>query len=110
MIKLEFKAALSLALFAARCVAHDHGEQTEEQAHAPVDAILWIHIVLQAIVWGILFPIGMVLGLTKSRWHVPLQVCIFSKHIRLEPRSTGYDHAGNRFYTHIWGLRSRPLA
>ena len=53
--------------------SHDH-ELTEEEANAPIDAILWIHIVLQAIIWGIVFPTGMVLGLTRSRWHVPLQV------------------------------------
>ncbi|KAG6839605.1 hypothetical protein C0991_000998, partial [Blastosporella zonata] len=39
-----------------------HDELTEEQANAPTDAILWIHIVLQAVVWGILFPIGMSAG------------------------------------------------
>lgn len=63
---------LCLAIPAA---AHEHHEElTEEQTSAPVDAILWIHIFLQAAIWGILFPTGMVLGMTKSRWHVPLQV------------------------------------
>jgi hypothetical protein len=63
-----------LALNAAR--AHEHDEElTEEAGHAAVDSILWIHIFLQAAVWGILFPIGMVFGLSRSRWHVPLQVC-----------------------------------
>ena len=67
-------AVLSLSLIQL-AIAHSHGnEVTEEQANAPVDAILWIHIFLQAIVWGVIFPIGMVLGLTRSRWHVPLQV------------------------------------
>ena len=67
--------------------AHEHhNELTEEQMNAPVDAILWIHIFLQATVWGILFPIGMVLGLSRSRWHVPLQVrVVMSLH------STGVD-------------------
>lgn len=56
-------------------LAHEHHDQiTEEQATAPVDSILWIHIFLQAAVWGVLFPIGMVLGMSRSRWHVPLQV------------------------------------
>lgn len=53
-----------------------HDELTEEQSNAPIDAILWIHMFLQAAVWGIIFPIGMVLGITRSRWHVPLQVSI----------------------------------
>jgi len=55
--------------------AHEHpNEITDEMTAAPVDAILWLHIFLQASVWGVLFPIGMVLGLSRSRWHVPLQV------------------------------------
>ena len=63
-----------LALNAAR--AHEHDEElTEEAARAAVDSILWLHIFLQAAVWGILFPIGMVFGISRSRWHVPLQVC-----------------------------------
>ena len=68
---------LLLSLFALNAArAHEHDEElTEEAAHAAIDSILWIHIFLQAAVWGILFPIGMVLGLSRSRWHVPLQVC-----------------------------------
>jgi hypothetical protein len=57
-------------------ISHSHKDVlTEEEINTPVDAILWIHIFLQAAVWGVIFPIGMVLGLTRSRWHVPLQVC-----------------------------------
>jgi len=84
--------AVSLLQFV---VAHEHHDElTEEEANAPVDSILWIHIFLQAAVWGILFPIGMVLGITRSRWHVPLQV----RHQGLrrisvsdqKPQSTGF--------------------
>ena len=64
-----------MILFVSFASAHKHHDElTEEQANAPIDAILWIHIFLQAAVWGVLFPIGMVLGITRSRWHVPLQV------------------------------------
>lgn len=68
--------ALATVLAAAPSVlAHGHhAELTEEEMNAPVDAILWIHMFLQCAVWGVLFPIGMVLGITRSRWHVPLQV------------------------------------
>lgn len=42
---------------------HKHeGNLTEEQLHAPIDSILWMHMALQALVWGIIFPIGMVFG------------------------------------------------
>ena len=65
---------LSLSLIQLT-LAHSHKDVlTEEEIKSSVDAILWIHIFLQAAVWGFIFPIGMVLGLTKSRWHVPLQV------------------------------------
>jgi Domain of unknown function (DUF2427) len=75
-----WRAILSLSIIHLT-LAHSHGDElTEEQVNAPIDAILWIHIVLQATIWGVIFPIGMVLGLTRSRWHVPLQVSI---HIEL---------------------------
>ena len=66
--------AYALTLCAVTTVlAHEHHDHlTEEQMEAPIDAILWIHMFLQAAVWGVLFPVGMVLGITRSRWHVPL--------------------------------------
>jgi hypothetical protein len=64
---------LLLVLYTVRAHKH-HDELSEEEATAAIDSILGIHIFLQAGVWGILFPIGMVLGLSRSRWHVPLQV------------------------------------
>jgi len=67
--------AFVFTCFVAHVVAHGHHDElTEEQANAPVDNILWIHMALQALVWGVMFPIGMVFGLTRCRWHVPLQV------------------------------------
>jgi hypothetical protein len=30
------------------------------------DRILWIHILIQTFAWGILFPIGMVLGVSGN--------------------------------------------
>ena len=68
------RATLGLSLIQLT-LAHSHSDVlTEEELNLPVDAILWIHIVLQATVWGVIFPIGMVLGITRSRWHIPLQV------------------------------------
>lgn len=67
--------ATVICLLSLRVIAHKHHDElTEEEANAPVDAVLWIHMALQAAVWGVLFPIGMVLGMSRSRWHVPLQV------------------------------------
>ena len=39
-----------------------------------MDSTLWIHIIMQTFAFGIVFPTGMVLGLVKSRWHVPTQI------------------------------------
>lgn len=76
MSKLRYiLLSLLLCLVATPALAHEHQDDvSEEELNAPVDAILWIHMFLQAAVWGLLFPIGMVLGLSRSRWHVPLQV------------------------------------
>ncbi|KAG6818816.1 hypothetical protein H0H93_001377 [Arthromyces matolae] len=86
-------------LFFAVClpaVAHPHHDElSEEQANAPVDAILWIHMALQAFVWGILFPIGMVLGITRSRWHVPLQSAGFL--LTTGGYILGHTHKGRMF-------------
>ncbi|KAJ7614655.1 hypothetical protein DFH06DRAFT_1240565 [Mycena polygramma] len=65
---------ISLLAFINFARGHEHdGELSEDELNRPTDAILWIHIFLQAAVWGVLFPIGMVLGITRSRWHVPVQ-------------------------------------
>ncbi|KAK1225866.1 hypothetical protein PQX77_011176 [Marasmius sp. AFHP31] len=61
----------------------------------PIDAVLWIHIFLQAFVWGVLFPVGMVLGLSKSRWHVPLQGTGFL--LTAGGYILGHSHKGRQF-------------
>lgn len=40
----------------------------------PIDARLWTHILLMILSFAILMPIGQVLGLVKSKWHVPCQI------------------------------------
>jgi len=73
---LRLPGFIFILCIATVVLSHEHHDATEvppEKATAPIDWILWVHIVLQGVVWGILFPIGMVLGLAKSRYHVPLQ-------------------------------------
>ena len=76
MASWSFWAPLfSLSLLLQSVLAHEHhGELSDDNDDKPIDAVLWIHMLLQGFVWGVLFPVGMVLGLSKSRWHVPLQV------------------------------------
>lgn len=75
---------LAVALIAAQAVfAHEHHEDKIEEGQAvsqdPIvrltgpplasaslthlqDSTLWAHILLQILAWGLLFPLGMVLG------------------------------------------------
>ncbi|KAF9650068.1 hypothetical protein BDM02DRAFT_3155048 [Thelephora ganbajun] len=88
--------ALLLCLAATPVLAHDHSDEiSEEEANAPVDAILWIHMFLQATVWGFLFPIGMVLGLSRSKLHIPLQSTGFA--LTIGGYFLGHMHGGRKF-------------
>lgn len=68
------RSALFLGAFPLALAHPHHAQPSADLANLSIDTILWIHIALQVAVWGVLFPIGMVLGITKSKWHVPLQV------------------------------------
>ncbi|KAK7686341.1 hypothetical protein QCA50_010565 [Cerrena zonata] len=96
-----------LALIIPVLAHKHHDELTEEQASAPVDSILWIHIFLQATVWGILFPIGMVLGLSRSRWHVPLQSVGFA--LTAGGYFLGHAHKGRSFLHGAHGVMANIL-
>jgi hypothetical protein len=86
-------------------LAHDHNDHVDvEAALAPVDRLLWIHMALQVAVWGVLFPVGMVLGITRSRWHVPLQVRAI--YIDLDATSLLSTSAECRHPAYIWRHRS----
>lgn len=72
--------ALTLQALAVLAVsAHEHAEAVAGPYVNPfrndeeIDATLKVHIVLQTFTWT-LFTFGMVLGITKNRFHVPLQV------------------------------------
>lgn len=72
-------AALTATLVLADVVmGHEHhGEEIPEGqgvSAEPLDSILWIHILIQILAFGIIFPIGMVLGMVRNRFHVPVQV------------------------------------
>ncbi|KAI0730834.1 hypothetical protein C8Q76DRAFT_716360 [Earliella scabrosa] len=92
----HYTTVLTLLVLAGSVLAHEHhNEISEEEQKAPVDTILWLHIFLQAAVWGILFPTGMVLGLSRSRWHVPLQSVGFL--LTAGGYVLGHSHGGRAF-------------
>lgn len=51
---------------------------------------------IQILCWGILFPAGMVLGITRSRFHVPLQSLTVA--LSLAGNSLGHHHGGRSFH------------
>ena len=55
----------------ARAHGHHNDEAISDENFAkPIDAMLWLHILVQVLTWGFMFPIGMVLGL--ARWALRL--------------------------------------
>ncbi|KAI3325186.1 hypothetical protein HD806DRAFT_492303 [Xylariaceae sp. AK1471] len=78
---------------------HDHDSSHIEDGEAisadPIDTTLWIHIFIQMAAWGVIFPLGMVLGIVKSRWHVPLQV--FGTALSILGYALGHMHKGREF-------------
>ncbi|KAG4430661.1 hypothetical protein IFR05_013858 [Cadophora sp. M221] len=100
---LAFPLAVILSAKGNGVVAHggDHemskivtGEWISDD---PIDAILWIHILLMMLSFGIIFPTGMVLGIVRNRWHVPLQV--LGTFIAVPAYFLGHLHKG-RAFTH----------
>lgn len=91
-------ALLPIALLLATAYAHGgHSEVPEGEAisPAPIDGTLWTHILVQSFAWGILFPTGMVLGMVRSRWHVPTQVAATA--IAVPGYFLGHAHKGRQF-------------
>lgn len=92
-------ALLPLAALIAIANAHEHhGDSIPEGetiSKDPIDTTLWIHIFVQMLAYGVIFPIGMVLGMTKSRWHVPTQ--IVGSGFALLGFFLGHAHGGRQF-------------
>ncbi|KAF7289484.1 hypothetical protein HMN09_01342400 [Mycena chlorophos] len=94
---------LSLLATAQLIRAHEHHDElTEEEMSQSTDAILWLHIIVQALVWGVIFPVGMVLGITRSRWHVPLQSLGFL--LTAGGYVLGHSHGGRQFLASAHGV------
>ncbi|KAI9807273.1 MAG: hypothetical protein M1833_000016 [Piccolia ochrophora] len=63
------------------------------------DTILWIHILIQILAFGIIFPSGMVLGIVRSRWHVPVQTA--GAVIAILGYFLGHAHGGRQFAPNV---------
>lgn len=74
---------------------HNKVPEGEAISEEPLDLRLWLHIALMTLTFGLLFPLGMVLGLGRSKWHVPCQTlatCLFVPAYFL-----GHMHKGRQF-------------
>ncbi|KAJ1898559.1 hypothetical protein LPJ66_002673 [Kickxella alabastrina] len=73
LISLLLLASIT-TLFATPAAAHDHHSANMNfDSGEPIGGVLRAHILLMSASFGVLFPIGMVLGLRKNKWHVPVQ-------------------------------------
>ncbi|KAK9480506.1 hypothetical protein V1514DRAFT_361865 [Lipomyces japonicus] len=96
-----FLSACFFVLFAV-AKAHDHDDSEIPEGEyitvEPLDSVLWAHIFMMMLAFGFFFPVGMILGLTKSRYHVPCQVAgaVFT----IVGYFLGHHHKGREFPSH----------
>ncbi|KAI2603630.1 hypothetical protein GGR54DRAFT_633685 [Hypoxylon sp. NC1633] len=93
--------------------AHDHSSSHIEEGQAtsadPIDTTLWIHIFVQMLAWGVIFPLGMVLGIVKSRWHVPVQVA--GTALAILGYALGHMHGGREFlHSNVHSKFASPIS
>ncbi|KAF2106792.1 hypothetical protein BDV96DRAFT_325534 [Lophiotrema nucula] len=92
-----------LSILVQTAQAHEHHMDKIEEGHAisddPIDSILWTHILIQVLAWGILFPTGMVLGIIRSKWHVPVQTT--GSVLAVIGYFLGHKHKGRQFAPNI---------
>jgi Protein of unknown function (Ytp1)/Domain of unknown function (DUF2427) len=74
---------------------HDNIPEGSVVSSDPIDATLWTHILLMIAAFGVIFPTGMVLGIVKSRWHVPIQ--IVGSIVAVVAYFLGHLHKGRQF-------------
>ncbi|KAK9370936.1 hypothetical protein V1509DRAFT_615265 [Lipomyces kononenkoae] len=91
--------ALAIACLMTLVKAHEHHDDAIPEGQyisvEPIDSILWVHIALMMLAFGVIFPVGMILGMTKNRFHVPLQAtgCV----IAIVAYFLGHHHKGRQF-------------
>ncbi|ORY28304.1 putative membrane protein [Naematelia encephala] len=88
--------------------AHAHHNVTEIDTSIPFDALIYVHMSLQTFVWAISFPIGMVLGLSKSKYHVPLQT--INVILSFIGAYFGHHHHGRMFPATVHGTMAKIIS
>ncbi|KAK7955175.1 Integral membrane protein [Apiospora saccharicola] len=92
-------------------LGHDHSSNHIPEGKTisddPIDTTLWVHIFIQMVAWGVIFPVGMVLGIVKSRWHVPVQA--LGGVLAILGYFLGHMHGGREFGSNIHSVFATPL-
>ena len=101
-------AVLALAALAAAHGGHEKVPEGDAISTDPIDGTLWAHILIQSLGWGVVLPTGMVLGLVRSRWHVPVQVLGVA--ITIPGYFLGHAHGGRQFGTNAHAKFANLLA
>ncbi|KAH6658236.1 hypothetical protein BKA67DRAFT_591315 [Truncatella angustata] len=109
---LSIPTTLLLAATLPMASGHDHDSTNIPEGETisidPIDTTLWIHILIQTSAWGIIFPIGMVLGIAKNRWHVPVQA--LGTILSLLGYALGHMHGGREFlHSNVHSKFATPL-
>ncbi|EGE03923.1 integral membrane protein [Trichophyton equinum CBS 127.97] len=93
--------ALGLALSPVVMAHGDHHKIPDGKVISgdPLDTTLWIHILLMTLAFGLIFPTGMVLGIVRSRYHVPVQVV--GTAVAILAYFLGHLHKGRQFAPNI---------
>lgn len=99
-------ALVTLATLAAAHGDHAH-KPTPQEAKEPIDFWLWLHIAMEASAWAVLFPLAMVFGLVRHRWHVPLSTA--SVVLSLCGFFFGQHHGGRQFSHSVHGTFASML-
>ncbi|KAE8203067.1 hypothetical protein A4X06_0g2330 [Tilletia controversa] len=86
---------VAAAAAAVGVAAHPHHHDGPADDTVPIDSVLWIHMLVQAFTWIILFPLTMVLGLVRHRLHVPLSA--LSLLLTTGGYFLGHGHKGRSF-------------
>ncbi|KAF3166268.1 hypothetical protein TWF106_009279 [Orbilia oligospora] len=104
-----YQSIAFLALVTSIPFSHAHDHKGDERikdgdhiSYEPIDTILWLHILSMILAFGILFPLGMVLGLTRNRFHVPVQISATC--IAIMGWFLGHGHDGRQFED--WNIHS----
>ncbi|KAE8388347.1 hypothetical protein BDV23DRAFT_112617 [Aspergillus alliaceus] len=100
--KPDPRGVLGVLLLVSRALAHGGHENVPEGSAIsgdPIDSTLWVHMILMGLAFGIIFPLGMVLGVIRSRWHVPLQ--IVGTIIAVVAYFLGHAHKGRQFSKNV---------